>query len=165
MQEILRIVTLEDRDGKIQLSVAAAVDLLHHHHRDVLVRDAVYERIFQHMRERSVPDVVHQDSSLHSLSLRVEDEMSLLLQRQHCLSHQVEGPQRMLEPRMTGTWIDNRGQTQLVDSVKTLKQRMLYDIIEQSAWNLDKPEYRVVDDFGFFHTAKVLLFFEFTASD
>ena len=31
VEEVLRIVALEDRDGQIQLSVQVAVDLFHHH--------------------------------------------------------------------------------------------------------------------------------------
>ena len=53
---------------------------------------------------------------------------------------------------MSGSWIDHRSQTELVDTIQTLKQRMLYDAVEQSAWYLDKPEDRVIDDFRVIHT-------------
>ena len=91
MEEVLRIQALEDADGEIQLTVEVVVDLLHHHQRDVLVRDAVNQCVLQHVREGPVPDVVHQDGGLHRFGLGVEDEDALLLQRQHRLTHQVEG--------------------------------------------------------------------------
>ena len=52
----------------------------------------------------------------------------------------------MLKSCVTGTRIDHRCQSQLIDSVQALKQGMLHDAIEQSTWYLDKTEYRVVDD-------------------
>ena len=52
----------------------------------------------------------------------------------------------MLEAGVTGTRVYYRSQSQLVDAVKSLKQRMLHDVVQQSAFNLDEPEYRVVDN-------------------
>jgi hypothetical protein len=54
---------------------------------------------------------------------------------------------------MTGTWIDHRCQSQLIDAVESLKQRMLHDIVEQSARYFNKPEYWVVDDFCVVHNS------------
>lgn len=57
----------------------------------------------------------------------------------------------MLKTRMTGTRINDRGKSELVDTVQTLKQRMLYDAVEQSTWYLNESEDGVVDDLGFLH--------------
>ena len=45
----------------------------------VLMRDAVYQRVLQHVREGPVSDVVHQDGGLYSLGLGIEDEDTFLL--------------------------------------------------------------------------------------
>ena len=66
-------------------------------------------------------DVVHEDGGLDGLFLRVEDEDALLLERHDGLAHQVEGAEGMLEPCVTGTGIDHRGQSQLVDAVQALE--------------------------------------------
>ena len=57
----------------------------------------------------------------------------------------------MLETSVTGTRIDDGSQSQLVDAVQSLHQRVLYDIVEQSPRYLDKPENRVVDYLVFVH--------------
>ena len=117
------------------------------------MRDTPDEGVFQYMRERTMSDVVHQDSRLYSLGFRVEDKLPFLLERLDGLAHQVESPQRVLKTRMTGTRIDHRCQPQLIDTVESLKQRMLHDVIKQSSWYFDKPEYRVVDDFCVVHNS------------
>ena len=93
MENLVGIFVFKDADGQIQLSLHVAVHLLHHHQRDVLVRDAADECVLQNMRERAMSDVVHQDGCLHGLSLRVEDVDSLLYERLHGLRHEVEGTQ------------------------------------------------------------------------
>ena len=67
----------------------------------------------------------------------------------------------MLEAGVAGAWIDNRCQPQLVDAVQALYERMLYDVIKQSAWYLDEPEYRVVDNLRFVHPSVVSFVFSF----
>ena len=57
----------------------------------------------------------------------------------------------MLEPGVARSGINHRRQSQLVDAVQALKKRMLYDIVQQSTSDLDKPENWVVDDFVFRH--------------
>ena len=52
----------------------------------------------------------------------------------------------MLKSGMSGTWIYYRCQPELMNSVKALKQRMLYYVVEQSAWYFYKSENRIVDD-------------------
>ena len=151
MQESLGVVVLEDSDGHSQPVVQVVIDALHHHQRNVLVRDAVNERILEDVRERSVPDVVHEDSRLHSLRLRVEDELSFLLQREDGLAHEVESTEGVLKTGVAGARIDDRSQPQLVDAVESLEQWMSYDVVEKSTWNLDESEYGIVDDFCFVH--------------
>ena len=108
--------------------------------------DVVNQRIFQDMRERSVSDVMHQDGRLDSLCFGVKDEISLFLKRPHRLGHQVKSTDGMLKSCVTGTRIDHRSQSQLIDTVQALKQGMLYDAVEQPTRYLDESEYRVVDD-------------------
>ena len=59
------------------------------------------------MRERTVTNIVHKDGGLYGFGLGVEDKLSLLLQREDGFAHQMEGAQRMLEARVTGSWIDH----------------------------------------------------------
>ena len=80
MEEALGVFILEYLDGKGELSAKLLVHLLHHHQRDVLVADTLDERVFQHMAERSMPDVVQEDGCLHRFCLAVEDEVPLLLE-------------------------------------------------------------------------------------
>ena len=109
------------------------------------------EGILQDMGEWSVTDVMHQNGRFYGFCFGIKDEISLLLKRSHSLSHKVKSTDGMLKSCMTGTWIDHRCQAQLIDTVQALKQGMLYDAVEQSAWYLDKTEYRVVDDFCAVH--------------
>ena len=78
MENLVRVFVLEDADGKVEPSAQVAVDLFHHHDGELLVRDAVDERVLQHVRERAVSDVVHEDGSLDGLFLGVEDIDALL---------------------------------------------------------------------------------------
>ena len=57
----------------------------------------------------------------------------------------------MLETSVARSGIDYRCQSQLVDSVKTLKKGMLYDIIQQPSFDFDKPENGVVYNLMFIH--------------
>lgn len=91
MEEVLGILTLEDGDGKVQLTVETVIDLLHHHQRDFLMGDTVDQCILQYMREGPMTDVVHKDSSLDGFSLRIKNENAFLLERDDSLAHQVEG--------------------------------------------------------------------------
>ena len=91
VEYFVRVFVLEDAYRQIQLTFHVAVDLFHHQQRDVLVRDSVYQRVLQDMRERAMPNVVHEDSCLYSLSLRVKDVDTLLCQRLHGFRHQVQG--------------------------------------------------------------------------
>lgn len=93
-----------------------------------------------------MPDVVHEDGGQDGLCLRVEDVDTFLAERLHGFRHQVEGSQRVLEAGMAGTGVNYRSQSQLVDAVKSLKQRMLHDVVQQSAFNLDEPEDGVVNN-------------------
>ena len=151
VQEVLRVLTLEDRNSQVQLPVEMTVDFFHHQQRDLLMRNIVDEGIFQDMREGTVTDIVHQDGRLDCFCFGVKDEISLLLERPHSLGHQVKSTDGMLKSCMTGTGIDHRCQSQLVDAVETLEQRMLNDAVEQSTRYLDKSEYRVVDNLSAVH--------------
>ena len=108
--------------------------------------DATDEGVFKHMRERTVPDVVHQDGCLNGFCLRVENEDAFLLKRENGLAHQVESPQGMLEARMARPRIDHRRKAYLVDTIKALHQRMADYLVEYSPGYLDESEYRIVDD-------------------
>ena len=151
MQEILWVIALEDADGQVQLPAHVMVNLLHHQQRYVLVRYAPYQRVLQHMRERAVADVVHQNGGEHRLGLRVENELPFLLQRHDGLARQVERPQRVLKPCVPCPGIDHRGQPQLVDTVQPLHQRMLHDAVQQPPRNLDESEDRVIDYLVLYH--------------
>ena len=91
VEEALGVLVLEDGDGHAQLVVQVVVDLLHHHQRDVFMGDAMDEGVLQDVGERAVTNVVHQDGGLYGFCLAIEDELSLLLEREDGLAHQVEG--------------------------------------------------------------------------
>ena len=59
------------------------------------------------MRERPMPDVVHQDGGLDGFGLRIKDKVALLLEVQDGLTHQMESAQRMLETRMASTRVNH----------------------------------------------------------
>lgn len=99
-------------------------------------------------------DVVHQDGCLYGFGLRFEDEDTFLLKVLDGFTHQVEGAKGVLETRMTGTGINHRSQTQLVDTVQTLEQRMFHNAVKQTPGYPDKPEDGVVDDFNVIHGHK-----------
>ena len=69
-----------------QLGLTNVVYLVHHHERDIFVRYAVDEGVLQHMRERPVPNVVHEDGRLYCLGLALKDEDALERQRQDSLA-------------------------------------------------------------------------------
>ena len=50
------------------------------------MRYAVDEGVLQHMRERPVPNVVHEDGRLYCLGLALKDEDALERQRQDSLA-------------------------------------------------------------------------------
>lgn len=145
------VVVLEYFQRQGQFAIHVVVDLLHHHQRDFLVRDVADERVFEHMREGPVANVVHEDGSLYGLGLRVEDEDAFLCQARHGLAHQVEGTQRVQEARVLRPGIDHTGHAHLFDARKALHQRVFHDVEEQSGWDSDKPEHGVVDDFHVVH--------------
>ena len=93
MQEAFRVFVLEDADGEGQLSVHLLVDALHQQQRDVFVRNAAHDGVLQYVRERTVPDVVHQDGGFHGFRLAVEDEVSFGGEVLYGFAHQVEGAQ------------------------------------------------------------------------
>ena len=107
-------------------------------------------------------DVVHQDGCLYGFRFRIEDELSFLLKRQDGLAHQVEGSQRVLEARVTGTRIDHRGQSQLVDTVKALEKRVLHNVVEQTLRYADESKDRIVDNGNVAHlfNSSILQFFK-----
>ena len=57
----------------------------------------------------------------------------------------------MLEARMSGTGINDGGQSQLVDACEALHQRMTYDIKQETLGYFDKSKYRIVDYLGVVH--------------
>ena len=69
----------------------------------------------------------------------------------------MESSERVLEACMSCPGIHNGGQAELVDTVKTLKKRMLYDVIQQSSFNFYKPENGITNYFMFVHINIVAL--------
>ena len=68
-------------------------------------------------------------------------------------AHQMKRTKRVLKPRVPGTRIYNGSQSQLIDSVQTLKQRMFHNVIKQTTRYPDKPEDGIIDNLCFFHLA------------
>lgn len=81
---------------------------------------AVYERMFQHVGEWAMPDIMQQDSGFHGFGLWIEDENAFLPQRVDGFTHQVEGTQAMLKTGVLRSWIDHAGQPQLFNAGKAL---------------------------------------------
>ena len=123
--------------------------------------DVMNKGILQDMGKRSMADIMHQNGCFDGFCFGVEDEISLLLERPDSLGHQVKSTDGMLKSCVTGTWIDHRCQSQLINTIETLEQGMLHDAVEQSAWYLDKPEYRVVDDLCAVHLLNNTSFLQF----
>ena len=108
--------------------------------------------VFEYMTEVSVPDVMHEDSCLDGFCLAVEDKVSLLLQTDDGFAHEVHGTEGVLKASMPCSGIDYGCQSQLVDARQPLHERMPHDVEQESAWNLDESEDRVVDDFSVVHS-------------
>ena len=117
VQELLGVFVLEYLDGKCELSVHFFVDTLHQHEGDILVRYALYDGVFQYMREGTVSDVMHQNGCLYCFGFTVENEVSLAGELLDSFARQMESPQRMLKARVLCTGINHRRQTQLLDAV------------------------------------------------
>ena len=93
VEETLGVFILEYLDGKCQLPVHFFVDAFHEHQGNVFVRDTFYNSIFKHVRERTVPDVVHEDSRLYGFRFTVENEVSFGGKLLDSFTHKVECPQ------------------------------------------------------------------------
>ena len=79
VEEAFVVFVLENQDGQCKPAVHVLIDAVHHHERNLFMGDVVDECVLQHMRERSVTNVVHQDGSLYGFGLGIENEDSLLL--------------------------------------------------------------------------------------
>ena len=115
------------------------------------------EGVFEHVAEGPMPDVVQEDGSLHRFCLTVEDKVSLLLQREDGLAHQVEGSERVLQTGVLCPGIDDVGTAQLLDAAETVEGGMAHDVEQQTAWHADEPEHGVVDDFSGLHGTGIFL--------
>ena len=91
MKETFGIFVLEYLDGECELPVHLFVDTFHEHQGNVFVRYALDNGILQYVRERTMPDVVHQDGCLYGFSFTVEDEIAFGCKLLDGLAHQVEG--------------------------------------------------------------------------
>jgi len=63
------------------------------------------------MREWAMPNIMKKNGYLYGLNLAVEDEYTLLLERQNGLANQMERPNGMQKTRVLRTWINHRGHT------------------------------------------------------
>ena len=60
-------------DGQGQPAVKLLIQLLHNHQRHLFVVDTAGQSVFQHMRERTMPNVVHQDGSFYGCGFSLAD--------------------------------------------------------------------------------------------
>ena len=151
MQKAFRVVVAKDANSQFKPPVHIVIHPLHKHQRDVLVRHMVYERFFQHMRKRAVPNIVQQDGRQHAIGFGLCDVAPLLAQLFERLVGQVHGSQRMLQACMLCSGIHKSRQSQLFDTLQALKIWMLYDIEQQIVRDIDEPEHWVIDYFSFIH--------------
>lgn len=109
------------------------------------------ERVFEHVAEGPVSDVVQQDGCLHGFGLAVEDEVPLHQERLNGFAHQVEGTQGVLKAGVLCSWIDNVGSPQLLDAAEAVEGRVAHNVEQQTSWHTDEPKHGVVDDFSVLH--------------
>ncbi len=76
-----------------------------------------HQRMFQYVGERSVPDVVHQNSCQCTVIFRFSNGVSFFFQCFQCLIHQKHGPYGMMKTGVLGSGIDKSSQAQLSDAV------------------------------------------------
>ena len=76
--------------------------------------DSAYQSMLQDVRERSMPDVMHEYGGAYCLRFAVEDEDSFLLKCKQSLAHEVECAERMLESGVLGTRKDHGRKSQLL---------------------------------------------------
>ena len=100
MQEMLRVLVLENSDRCIQRSLCTLyfvplylrevfIDPLHHQQRYILVRHAIHDGMLQHVRERPVTNVMQQNSDHGACLLRLRDLHSFQAQGANRLVHEV----------------------------------------------------------------------------
>jgi hypothetical protein len=116
---------------------------------DLLMMDALNDRIFEGVRKRAVADIVEQDGNKCALCIFSSNNMSPGFENGDGFLHQVHGSQRMLETGVQGSGIDQVGQSELFDAAQTLEIGMLNQVEDESARDVYKPVDRVVDYFPF----------------
>ena len=150
------IFVLEDRDRRIQLTVQIEVDPLHHEKGDVFVRYAIHDRMLEHMRERSMTDIVQQDGDHSARLFLLGDLHTLEPQRGNGLVHQVHRTERVTETAVHRTGVNEVRQPQLTDAVQTLHVGVLQHVKYQVIRDRKEPKDGVVYDLTFVsHNKKV----------
>ena len=118
VQEMLRVLVLEDCDGYIQgfsvlgglLFCKIFVDALHHQERYILVCHAIDDGMLEDMREGSVSDIVQEDRYHRAGLFLFGDCHTFLPERIDRLLHQVHRAQRVTETAVHRARIDQIGQ-------------------------------------------------------
>ena len=111
MEEMLRVLVLEDSDSGVERPVEIFIDSLHHEQRYILVRHAFDERVLQHMGERAVADVMQQNSDHCRRLFLLGNGHILEPQRPNGLLHQVHCAERMPEAAVHCTRVHQVRQT------------------------------------------------------
>lgn len=107
------------------------------------------EGMFEYVRERSVSEVVEQDSDGSGLSFLVGDGYAFLLQGAEGFLHEVHSSEGVEEAAMHSSGVDEVGQPELADTIKSLHVGVLQDIVNEVGRDIQKSEDGVVNNFAF----------------
>ena len=148
-EKAFRVCSCENLDGLVQASAVDFVELLHHHQREFLVRNALHDAVFQGVGKRPVTAVVEQNGQGSRLKFLICNVVALAAQQLDGASHEVHGTKAMRKTRVVGSGIHQIGHADLFDTPKPLEIRMFDNVEMQFVRNADETVNRVVEDFLF----------------
>ena len=128
MEKLLGVFVLENLDGEGELSTEIFVHLLHGEQGNFLMAHSADEGVFKYVGKRTMSNVVQEDGSPNSFFFRVENEVAFALEGVDGETHEMEGSNGMLEAGVLSSWIDDTGESELLDTAQTIKVGVLDDV-------------------------------------
>ena len=159
VQEMLWIFIFKNIYSEGQRTIHLTIYLLHYQQRNIFMADVIYESIFEHVRERSMPYIVQEHRGEHRLLLVDSDVMPLEAQIFYCFKSEMHGTERVLKASMLCPRIYKAGKAELLYPVQPLKKRMLKQAENQIIRDSNKPMYGVINYFSSYTLSH--LFFTF----
>ena len=149
VEEASRVGVVEYADSQLQTAIRFTVNLLHKKQRQMFVMH-VAEGAFGGVGEGSVSDVVEENGEFGGLAFVVAYLHPFLSQHFEGSSHQVECAEHMAEAGVHSAWVDEIGESELLDGSLSLEERMVDDGEDEGVVDAEESVVDwVVDDFAF----------------